>query len=68
MTRVFRSRLGFLLLNWSFVKRFGVDEERGALAFVGVCGSKKEFGFWEQLLGSRLAKGLKRESKVSVDD
>ena len=66
---MFKSSVGFLLLELPLEDGFGVDAERGVwfLFFVGVCGSKKEFGCWEVHLGLRLSKGLKRESKVSVD-
>ena len=64
---MFKSNVGFLLLKFPLEDGFGVDAERGVLFLVGVCGSKKEFGCWEVHLGLRLSKGLKRESKVSVD-
>ena len=63
MTKVLR------LGTWGFFENlplgggFGEEVKTGVGDFVGVCGSKVGFGSGEQHLGSRVAKGLKRESK-----
>ena len=65
---MFKSRCGFLLLNFPLESCLGVEAESGVCFLFGVCGSKKELGCWDVHLGFRLSKGLKRESKVSVDE
>ena len=67
MTRIFKSTWGISFPKLPLGFEMGVEAKRGEL-FFGVRGSKKEFCSWDLHLEFKLSKGLKRESKVSVEE